>query len=111
MASAATNRDMNSKAKAFIALIAVGGLWALNQASHELRSDAHLRFFAYLAVAIAGSGLKMTLPGINGTVSTNFLFILAAAVELSLGETMLIVVGSILTQSFWWTKQRVEASK
>jgi diguanylate cyclase (GGDEF)-like protein/putative nucleotidyltransferase with HDIG domain len=102
---------MNSKAKAFIALIAVGGLWALSHASHEWRSEDHLRFFAYLAVAIGGSGLKMTLPGINGTVSTNFLFILAAAVELSLGETMLIVVSSILTQSFWWTKQRLEAAK
>ncbi|HEY3740413.1 MAG TPA: HD domain-containing phosphohydrolase [Bryobacteraceae bacterium] len=102
---------MNSKAKAFITAIAIGGLLALHQASREWHPDDYLRFFAYLAVAICGSGLKMTLPGINGTVSTNFLFILAAAVELSLGETMAIVVGSILTQSFWWAKEKVQAAK
>ena len=102
---------MNSRAKAFISLIALGGLWALHQASREWHSDDSLRFLAYLMVAIAGSGLKMTLPGINGTVSTNFLFILASVVELSLGEAMAIVAGSILAQTWWWTKDRIQAAK
>ena len=102
---------MNTKAKAFIAVIALGGLWALNQASHEWRSEDSLRFLAYLLVSIGGCGLKMRLPGINGTVSTNFLFILAAVVELSLGEAMAIVAGSILAQTLWLTQQRVQAAK
>lgn len=102
---------MNSKAKAFIAAIAIGGLWALHQASHEWHSEDSLRFLAYMMVAIGGSGLTMTLPGINGSVSTNFLFILASVVELSLGEAMAIVAGSIVAQTFWWTKERAQAAK
>lgn len=103
--------DMNFKAKAFISLTAIGGLWAMHQASREWHCDNSLRFLAYLLVAIGGSCLKMTLPGINGTVSTNFLFILAAVVELSLGEAMVIVAGCIVAQTIWWTMQRIQAAK
>ena len=92
---------MNTKAKAFIAAIALGGLWALHQASGEWHSDDSLRFIAYMLVTIYGSGLKVTLPGINGTVSTNFLFILASVVELSLGEAMAIVAASMVVQTLW----------
>ena len=102
---------MNTKAKAFIAAIALGGLWALHQASREWHSEDSLRFLAYLLVSICGSGLKMSLPGVSGTVSTNFLFILASVVELSHGEAMAIAVGSMLFQTVWWTKDRSQAAK
>ena len=38
--------DMNTKAKAFIAAIALGGLVALHQASREWHSEDSLRFVA-----------------------------------------------------------------
>src|SRR5947207_813228 len=104
-------QEIKSKAQTFISMVALGGVWALHQASREWHCDDALRFLAYLLVAIGGSGLKMTLPGINGTVSTNFLFILAAVAELSLGETMAIAAGSIISQSLWWTENKVQAAK
>ena len=49
-----------------------------------------MRFFCYLAVAVLASGLKVQLPGIDGTMSVNFLFILLGVLELSLPETLVI---------------------
>lgn len=97
---------MSQRAKVYIYLTALAGLAAVTQASAEFRCEDALRFIAYLTLAIVGSGLKIVLPGIDSTVSTNFLFILAAAADLSLGETMAISAGSILAQTFWLRKGR-----
>jgi len=39
-----------------------------------------------LAVAILASGFKVQLPGIDGTMSVNFLFILLGVMDLSLAK-------------------------
>jgi diguanylate cyclase (GGDEF)-like protein/putative nucleotidyltransferase with HDIG domain len=102
---------MNAKAKAFIFAVALLGLAVLHASAAEWRPDDRLRFMFFLLVSVLGSGLKVLLPGINGTVSTNFLFILVGVVELSLGETMAIAVASILAQSFVGVKEKFQAVK
>ena len=59
------------------------------------------RFLCYLAVAVLASGLKVQLPGIDGTMSVNFLFILLGVMELSLPETLVIGCTATLVQSVW----------
>src|SRR5579862_3342746 len=46
-----------------------------------------LKFLCYLIVAAVASRLKVNLPGITGTMSVNFLFILLGVLELSFGQT------------------------
>ena len=57
--------------------------------SHWQSADL-ARFVCYVAVAVLASGLKVQLPGIDGTMSVNFLFILLGIMELSLPETLVI---------------------
>src|SRR6202035_4437564 len=52
------------------------------------------------------SGCKVNLPGVTGTMSVNFLFILIGIVELRLPETMLIAWAATLFQCFWRSKSR-----
>ena len=47
------------------------------------RSENPLKFLCYLVIALAASRLKVNLPGITGTMSVNFLFLLLGVLELS----------------------------
>jgi diguanylate cyclase (GGDEF)-like protein/putative nucleotidyltransferase with HDIG domain len=64
------------------------------------------RFFCYLLLASLASGLKVRLPGVTGTLSVSFLFILASMAELGPVETMAIGIGSALVQIYWHARKR-----
>ena len=75
-------------AAALAAAIGSGGSWQL------VRGE----FFFYLVCAILCSNMKVFLPGVTGTLSVNFIFILASATELSLPQTMIIGMTSGVAQ-------------
>ncbi len=68
-----------------------------------------VRFSCYLAIAVLASRMKVRLPGIDGTMSVNFLFVLLGVLELSLAETLLIGCAAGLAQCLWtpWQPNRV----
>jgi len=63
-------------------------------------------FSLYLVLAVLGSMLKMRLPGVAGTYSASFIFILVGIVHFTLPETVLIGCISGLVQTLWRAKQR-----
>jgi diguanylate cyclase (GGDEF)-like protein/putative nucleotidyltransferase with HDIG domain len=91
---------MNRKAQLFIGLMAVLGLGAIAFGAHTWQSHDPVKFACYLLIALLASRLRVQLPGITGTMSVNFLFILLGIVELSLGETLIIGCLATLAQSF-----------
>jgi putative nucleotidyltransferase with HDIG domain len=60
-----------------------------------------VKFVCYLVAAILASSFKVSLPGIEGTLSMNFLFTLVGILEMSLPETLLIGLVSTLAQFYW----------
>jgi putative nucleotidyltransferase with HDIG domain len=60
-----------------------------------------VKFVCYLLAAMLASPLKVSLPGIEGTLSVNFLFTLVGILEMSLPETLLIGLVSTLAQFYW----------
>ena len=64
------------------------------------------RFFGYLLLALLSSGLKVRLPGVTGTLSVSFLFILASMIELNPMQTMVLSIGSALVQIYWHATKR-----
>jgi len=50
--------------------------------------------------------MKVRLPGLHGTISVNFVFILMALTQFSLGETLTIALGATLVQCLWRPKTR-----
>ena len=79
------------------AIVAVGSLILVYGGMHW-SCHQPLRFAVYLVLAVGASRLKVNLPGITGTMSVNFLFILLSVIELSLAETLAISAAAILTQ-------------
>src|SRR5712692_5240811 len=62
------------------------------------------RYFAYLLLAVIASTLKVRLPGITGTISVNFLFILIGIADFTMAETLTMGCIAILMQCIWRTK-------
>src|SRR5271156_4219529 len=85
-------------AKAFIGLVIAFGTASLLQAAVHQSSKNIAQFICYLGVAVLASRLRVTLPGITGTLSVNFLFILVGIAELSYSEAMTLGAVSVLAQ-------------
>jgi diguanylate cyclase (GGDEF)-like protein/putative nucleotidyltransferase with HDIG domain len=102
---------MSVQTKLFIGVTASLGFLVLSIALWHWQSADLARFVCYLAVAVLASGLKVQLPGIDGTMSVNFLFILLGVVELSLPETLLIGCTATLVQSAWQARKRLDPVK
>jgi hypothetical protein len=101
--SAAKNswQSLSSGAKLFVALTIATGMATLLVAAIRPSSKNIAEFICYLGVAILASRLRVTLPGITGTLSVNFLFILVAIVELSYPEAMTLGAVSMLAQTLY----------
>src|SRR5580700_5253809 len=102
---------LSIQTKAFVGITASLGVVVLGFALLHWQSQDLVRFLCYLAVAVLASGLKVQLPGIDGTMSVNFLFILLGVLELSLPETLLIGCTASLVQSVWQTRKRLDPIK
>ena len=89
---------MNAAPRVFIAIFMVCGIGVIGYTLWQGHSTALLRFLCYLAFAVAGSRIKVSLPGISGTMSLSFLFVLLGAMDLSLSETMALACVSALVQ-------------
>jgi diguanylate cyclase (GGDEF)-like protein/putative nucleotidyltransferase with HDIG domain len=107
----AETERLSMQTKIFVGVTASLGVVALGFAVLHWQSQDLLRFFCYLAVAVLASGLKVQLPGIDGTMSVNFLFILLGVLELSLPETLVIGCTATLVQSVWQARNRLDPVK
>src|ERR1700683_2980251 len=97
-------RGLPIGAKAFIGLVIAAGMASLLQAAIHQSSKNIAEFICYLGIAILASRLRVTLPGITGTLSVNFLFILVGVAELSYSEAITLGAISMLAQC--WSGKR-----
>jgi diguanylate cyclase (GGDEF)-like protein/putative nucleotidyltransferase with HDIG domain len=98
---------MSFKAKLFIGATAALGIWALIHALWNWQTIDLTRFVCYLLVAVLASSLKIQLPGIDGTMSVNFLFILLSVLELNLPETLVIGCTATLAQCLFGSRSKI----
>ncbi len=97
---------MSIKARAFIdATVLIGFAIFGFGLLHWQHSDL-TRFLCYLLLALLASGLKVSLPGINSTVSLISVFIMIAILELSLPETLFMSCAGTLMQCYWHARMR-----
>jgi len=94
-------RELPSGARAFIGLIVVTGTGVLLFGAIHQNPRNVAEFTCYLGIAILTSRLKVNLPGIAGTMSVSFLFILLGLLQLSLSETLVLGCTSILVQCLY----------
>jgi signal transduction histidine kinase/ActR/RegA family two-component response regulator len=59
------------------------------------------KFLVYLMLAVLTSGMKVRLPGVDGTLSVNFVVVLLCIAVLTASETLIVGAASFATQSLW----------
>ena len=91
---------MSAAPRLFIAVVVICGTAVLTYSVMHGMSLNPLKFFCYLVIALAASRLKVNLPGITGTMSVNFLFLLLGVLELSLSEAMALGCAAVVVQCF-----------
>lgn len=97
---------MNAQAKGFIVVISLIGLATLGMGLMHPGSTDVLRFASFLVVALIASRLKVRLPGMTGAMSVNMPFLVIAACQLSLFETLLVAGTSSLVQTLLAAEKR-----
>jgi putative nucleotidyltransferase with HDIG domain len=91
---------------AYIGLVGALGAASLGYSLIHWQTQDWARYAFYCAIALIASRMKVKLPGVTGTMSMNFLFVLVGVAELSLGETMVMGCLAMLVQCLLHTKLR-----
>jgi hypothetical protein len=94
-------RELSLSARALISLVVLAGTCVLLYGAIRPTSRNIAQFICYLLIAILAARLKVRLPGITGTMSVNFLFILLGILELGFAETLALATAAILVQCFY----------
>ncbi|MBM3735856.1 MAG: diguanylate cyclase [Acidobacteria bacterium] len=92
---------MSRIVKAYITVVVAMALPVIWWAAAQWAPKEWYKLISFLAVGIVTAGVKVTLPGINGTMSAGFFVGLIALVELPAPEFMLVGFTSTLTQTYW----------
>jgi hypothetical protein len=86
-------------AKAFIGFMVLAAAGTIGNAVSHRQSWHPYLALTLLAVAVATSRMKVTIPGIDGNMSVNLPFLLLSVITLSATESILIVCASTLIQT------------
>lgn len=92
---------MPNTAKTYIALVMLSGAAVLMVAAATMPPSGLQQFWIYLGLAALASTLKVRIPGMEGTMSPNFLFLLLAMAACSFSQVVVISLVAALVQSLW----------
>jgi hypothetical protein len=96
---------MARKAKAYIAVIICSGGVVLLFAAGSWSSTGLRQFLTFLGLAALSSTFKVRMPGIESTMSPNFVFLVLGMVFCSFSELIAMTLVAALVQSLWTAKQ------
>jgi hypothetical protein len=97
-------KPLTNSARIFIGATILCGFAVLAFGLYRAKWTDMGPFLCYFVLAMLASGMKVKLPGVTGTMSVIFLFILIGIHELSIAETLLISLAGTLVQSYWKTR-------
>lgn len=92
---------MSSKASVFIAVVVALGITAAGFAAANWTFSNPALFAFFLLSCAATSLLRFVLPGLQGSQSVAYIFLIWGITRLTLGETILMGIASALVQSYW----------
>lgn len=98
---------MSSKAKIFINLVIALGWLELARAPFFWQSDDLASFLVYFVIALLISGLKLQLPGVTGTISVCFFFVLIGIVSLNQPQVLVTGCSAVLVQYLWQSSKKL----
>lgn len=96
---------MPQKAKVYIALIICTGAAVLALAVRSWSSASLVPFLVLLGFAAVSSTFKLRIPGIESTMSPNFVFLVLAMLCCNFSQVVAMALVAALVQSLWTAKR------
>ena len=90
-----------TRAWPFVLFVCALGAFCIATSTVPWQTSHSLLFPSYLVLTALASALKTVMPGVEGTVSVNFVFFLVAVCNMTLSETLGLALIATLVQSFW----------
>ncbi len=97
-----------SKANLYITAIIALGAGLVLRSLYLWQSDQPWFYLGFVLVTLFTSVLKVSLPGITGTISLAYIFVLLSITRFSMSETILLAVASCVAQCLWRPRKRVK---
>src|SRR5205823_4249010 len=98
---------MNKRTRLYVGLtIASGIALAVGCIPSEFATRHSGEYLVYCLLACLASAMKVRLPGITGTISANFLFVLIAVALFTFAETVFLASAACIVQCLWRPKSR-----
>ena len=86
-------------AKFFISLVGILGLLGIFLTLRTWSPEVRPRFLVYLLLALASSRMRVSFPGVQGSISANYVFSMLGLLELQLPETLILAILGTATQT------------
>ena len=102
----AGNRPISFSGKVYLAVTVLLGAGILAVSLFDRHAGHGLRFGVFLACAVVVASLKVSLPGIAGSRSVNYVLILIGVIMLDLPQTLVVGIASSLVHCLWRPKKR-----
>lgn len=98
---------MSKRAQTFVGLTIGSGVCLIAYClAGEVAAVPTSAYLVTVVLALLASTLKVHLPGITGTISVNFLFILIAIAVFTFEESVLLASAACIVQCLWRTRTR-----
>lgn len=93
-------------ARVYLCCLGVAAILAVAASATRWQPGHEGQFVFFLICGVLCSNMKVWLPGVTGTLSVNYIFILTSATELCLPQTVAVGVISGIAQLFWVARKR-----
>jgi diguanylate cyclase (GGDEF)-like protein/putative nucleotidyltransferase with HDIG domain len=97
---------MQPRAKAYIGSILAAGMACLFFAVARFSCADPVYYACQVAVTVIASGLKVNLPGVLGSMSVSYVFVVLSLMEFGYPETVLLSCLAAAVQTYWRSKTR-----
>ncbi len=89
-----------------LSLFLISAAAVLGNAAIFWHSTDVIKFAGFFAISLMTAGARVRVPGVSGTLSLSFFFVLLGLVELTPSETILLACGVAVVQCCWNQTQR-----
>jgi len=100
---------MSFYARLYIGAVIAGGMVCVACAAARWSCPDPLQYGCLMGIALLASSLKVSLPGIPGTMSVSYVFVLLGIIDFRYAETVVVACSAMAMQSLWRTKKRPQA--
>lgn len=96
------------KVDVYVASIIALGSAIFLRSLYFWKCDHPWLYLGFVLVALVTSVLKVSLPGIKGTISIGYIFVLLSITRFTLSETIVLAVAACVAQCVWRPRKRVK---